>query len=123
MSHVGALIAQAGMWRNLAFAGNKGQIFIVNFAGEQPRMVRAKEDPMKKTLILASFLALATPAFANQCPTLMNKIDEAMKTAQLDDAKKAQVMDLYAKGKAEHEAGQHDESVADLNAALKLLGQ
>lgn len=78
---------------------------------------------MKKTLILASFLALATPAFANQCPTLMNKIDEAMKTAQLDDAKKAQVMDLYAKGKAEHEAGQHDESVADLNAALKLLGQ
>lgn len=78
---------------------------------------------MKKALIFASFLVLATPAFANQCPTLMNKIDEAMKTAQLDDAQKAQVMDLYNKGKAAHEAGDHATSEADLNAALKLLGQ
>jgi hypothetical protein len=86
-------------------------------------MDRAKEDPMKKALIIASFLALATPAFASQCPTLMNKIDEAMKTAQLDDATKAQVMDLYNKGKAEHQSGDHAASEADLNAALKLLGQ
>ena len=78
---------------------------------------------MKKTLIIASFLALATPAFATHCPTLMMKIDEAMKTAQLDDAKKAQVMDLYNKGKAEHEAGDHAQSEADLNEALKILGQ
>jgi len=78
---------------------------------------------MKKTLIIASFLALATPAFATHCPTLMMKIDEAMKTAQLDDAKKAQVMDLYNKGKAEHEAGDHAASEADLNEALKILGQ
>ena len=78
---------------------------------------------MKKALIFASFLVLATPAFANQCPTLMNKIDEAMKTAQLDDAQKAQVMDLYNKGKAAHEAGDHATSEADLNAALKILGQ
>jgi hypothetical protein len=78
---------------------------------------------MKKALIFASFLALATPALANQCPTLMNKIDEAMKTAQLDDAQKQQVMDLYNKGKAEHDAGDHAASVADLNAALKILGQ
>ncbi len=78
---------------------------------------------MKKALIFASFLALATPAFANQCPTLMNKVDAAMKTAQLDDATKAQVMELYNKGKAEHEAGDHAASEADLNAALKLLGQ
>ena len=78
---------------------------------------------MKKALIIASFLALATPAFANQCPTLMNKVDEAMKTAQLDDAQKAKVMDLYNKGKAEHEAGDHAQSEADLNEALKILGQ
>lgn len=78
---------------------------------------------MKKALILASFLALATPAFANQCPTLMNKVDEAMKTTQLDDTQKAQVMDLYNKGKAAHAAGDHATSEADLNAALKLLGQ
>ena len=29
-----------------------------------------------------------------------------MKTAQLDDATKAQVMDLYNKGKAEHDVGE-----------------
>jgi hypothetical protein len=78
---------------------------------------------MKKALIIASFLALATPAFANQCPALMNKIDAAMKTAQLDDAKKAQVMDLYNKGKAAHDSGDHAASEASLNEALKILGQ
>lgn len=78
---------------------------------------------MKKALIFASFLVLATPALASQCPTLMNKIDAAMKTTQVDDATKAQVMDLYNKGKAAHDAGDHATSEADLNAALKLLGQ
>lgn len=78
---------------------------------------------MKKTLILASFLALASPAFASQCPTLMKKIDAAMQTASLDDAKKAQVMDLYQKGKAAHDAGDHAASEASLNEALKILGQ
>jgi hypothetical protein len=78
---------------------------------------------MKKTLILAAFLALTTPAFANQCPTLMNKVDAAMKTTQLDDAKKAQVMDLYTKGKAAHDSGDHAASEASLNEALKILGQ
>ncbi len=78
---------------------------------------------MKKALIFASFLVLATPAFANQCPTLMNKINEAMKTTQVDDATKAQAMVLYNKGKAAHDAGDHATSEADLNAALKLLGQ
>ncbi len=78
---------------------------------------------MKKTLILAAFLAMTSPAFATHCPTLMKKIDDAMKTAQLDDSQKAQVMDLYNKGKAAHEAGDHATSEADLNQALKILGQ
>lgn len=78
---------------------------------------------MKKTLIIAAFLAMTTPAFASHCPTLMMKIDEVMKTAQLDDATKTKVMDLYTKGKAEHETGDHAASEADLNEALKLLGQ
>ncbi|MGE0241327.1 MAG: hypothetical protein AB7F09_23180 [Parvibaculaceae bacterium] len=78
---------------------------------------------MKKALIFASFLALATPALANQCPTLINKIDEAMKTAQLDDAKKAQVTELRDKGKAAHDSGDHAASEASLNEALKILGQ
>lgn len=77
-----------------------------------------------KKLILAAVLsaAFAGPALAHQCPSLMGKIDEAMKTASVDDATKTKIMDLYAKGKAEHEAGDHDSSEKDLNEALKLLG-
>ena len=78
---------------------------------------------MKKYLLAGAIaLALATPAYAHQCPALMAQIDDAMKTAQIDDATKAKVMELYDKGKAEHEAGDHDASVTDLQAALKLLG-
>jgi hypothetical protein len=93
----------------------------------RPLAVVPDENPEERTmkkLLLAAILssALAGPAFAHQCPSLMAKIDEAMTTTTVDDATKAQVMDLYAKGKAEHEAGQHDESEADLMAAMKLLG-
>jgi len=78
---------------------------------------------MKKFVIAAALIAaLATPAFAKQCPKLMQKIDEAMATAQIDEATKTTVMALYEKGKAEHAAGDHAASEADLNEALKLLG-
>ena len=75
--------------------------------------------------ILASAIlvaALATPAFATQCPGLMAQIDEAMKTASVDEATKTQIMELYEKGKAEHESGDHAASEATLGEALKLLG-
>lgn len=78
---------------------------------------------MKKLLLAAAMtLALSAPAFANQCPALMAKIDEAMKTATVDDATKAKVTELYNKGKAEHGAGDHGASVATLNEALALIG-
>lgn len=78
---------------------------------------------MKKIALAAALaLGLAGTALANQCPTLMNKIDEAMKTASVDDATKTKIMDLYNKGKAEHEAGDHAASEKDLGDALKLLG-
>jgi hypothetical protein len=76
----------------------------------------------KFVLATALTLALAGPAFANQCPGLMAKIDEAMKTATLDDANKAKVMELYDKGKAAHEAGNHPEAEAALGEAMKLMG-
>jgi hypothetical protein len=78
---------------------------------------------MKKFVLAAAFsMALAGPALAHQCPKLMGQIDEAMKTASLDDATKTKVMELYEKGKAEHEAGDHDASEKDLGEAIKLLG-
>jgi hypothetical protein len=70
----------------------------------------------------AILAALAGPAFANQCPTLAAKAEEALKTSTLDDAGKAKVTELIATGKAEHAAGKHPESEAALNEALKLLG-
>jgi hypothetical protein len=79
---------------------------------------------MKRTLLAAAaVLMLCGPAYANQCPDLMNKIDEAMKTAQVDDDTKAKVTELRTTGEAQHTAGDHAGSEASLNAALKLLGQ
>ena len=78
---------------------------------------------MKKLFLAAAMVvALAAPALANQCPTLMVKIDDAMKTTTVDEATKAKVMELYTKGKAEHEAGGHAASEKDLYEAMKLLG-
>ena len=78
---------------------------------------------MKKlALVLAGLMVMSGPAFANQCPSLMTKIDEAMATTTADDATKAQVTALYDSGKAAHEAGDHAKSEADLGEALKLLG-
>lgn len=78
---------------------------------------------MKKIIIAAALVAaLATPALANKCPSIMKKIDAAMATTQVDEATKTKVMALYEKGKAEHASGDHAASEADLNEALKLLG-
>lgn len=77
-----------------------------------------------KNLTLAALLVvgMASPALASHCPMDMKKIEAAMKTAMLDDAKKKKVMELYEKGKAEHESGNHKASEADLAEAMKLLG-
>jgi hypothetical protein len=78
---------------------------------------------MKKLLsTVAIALVLAGPALATQCPMLMGQIDEALKTASVDEATKAQVMALYDEGKAAHEAGDHPTSEAKLHEALALLG-
>ena len=78
---------------------------------------------MKKTLAASMILfSLSGAAIAGQCPSLWAKAEEALKTAALDDAGKAQVTELVAKGKTEHEAGDHAASEATLMEALKLLG-
>jgi hypothetical protein len=78
---------------------------------------------LKSILATAAILAaLAGPAFANQCPTLAAKAEEALKTSTLDDAGKAKVTELIATGMSQHDAGKHAESEATLGEALKLLG-
>jgi hypothetical protein len=78
---------------------------------------------MRKLIIAAALTAaLAGPAMAGQCPAIMAEIDAAMASATVDEATKAKVMELYNKGKAEHDSGNHDASVATLNEAKALLG-
>jgi hypothetical protein len=78
---------------------------------------------MKSLIVACAVLfSLAGPAMAGQCPGLWAKAEEAMKTATLDDATKTKVTEMIAKGKADHEAGNHADSEAGLLEALKLLG-
>lgn len=71
--------------------------------------------------VAIAFLASAMPALASQCPTLMKQYEEALATTTADDATKAKAAELYEKGKAEHEGGDHAASEADLNEAIKLI--
>jgi hypothetical protein len=78
---------------------------------------------IRKTLFAATALALlAGPAFAFQCPTDMAKIDAALQTAMLTPEAKAEVEALRAQGEEQHNAGDHDASVATLATAMQILG-
>ncbi|MCU0801230.1 MAG: hypothetical protein MUD11_05540 [Rhodobacteraceae bacterium] len=73
-------------------------------------------------LALVFSAALAAPASAHNCPALMGQFEAALPTATVDDATKTAAQALYDTGKAAHEAGDHDASVAALTDALALLG-
>jgi hypothetical protein len=78
---------------------------------------------IRKTLFAATALALlAGPAFAFQCPADMAKIDAAPRTAMLTPEAKAEVEALRAQGEEQHNAGDHDASVATLATAMQILG-
>lgn len=78
---------------------------------------------MKKFILAAAMtMALSGAAYANQCPAMLNKIDAAMATTTVDEATKARAAELAAKGKTEHEAGDHAASEASLGEAMQLLG-
>ncbi len=77
-----------------------------------------------KKFILAAFitLGLATPALADPCTDMIDRIDLALPTAALDSVTKMQVMDLYNQGKMEHDAGNHAAAETALTRAFNLLG-
>jgi len=77
---------------------------------------------MKKIFLVTSLLVgQCALASANHCPVDMKKIDAAMKTTMVDETIKKRVLELYIKGKAEHEAGDHASSMKDFGEAMKLL--
>ncbi|MGH6718248.1 MAG: hypothetical protein ACREER_02940 [Alphaproteobacteria bacterium] len=80
---------------------------------------------MMVRLVSALFvvLALAAPAVASQCPSLVKRIDEAVAAGtSLSAEDLAKVKTLRDEGEALHAAGSHADSVARLQEALALLG-
>lgn len=78
---------------------------------------------MKSFFLAAAIITgFAAPAFAGECPSLIQKAEEAMKAATLDEAMMNKVTEHIALGKTQHDEGKHDESVATLKDALQLLG-
>jgi hypothetical protein len=80
---------------------------------------------MKITLsALTLALALvASPALAFQCPKDAAAIDAALAAGtSLSDAEVAEVKVLRDEGMAQHEAGDHGQSVETLAKALAMLG-
>ena len=78
---------------------------------------------MKRILIAAAaVVALASPAFAHNCPNEIKAIDAALQTASLDAAKKAQVTKLRDDADAAHKAGNHAASMKASGDAKAILG-
>lgn len=75
-----------------------------------------------RPILIAAFVAFASPAFANQCPGLMTEIDAAMANASLTAEEQTQVETLRAEGEELHAAGDHAASIEKLNEAKALLG-
>ena len=75
-----------------------------------------------RPILAAAFVALATPAFAFQCPSIMAEVDAALADANLSAEQREEVEALRAEGEELHAAGNHDASVEKLNEAKAILG-
>ena len=79
---------------------------------------------MKRTLsAFVTAAAFATPAFANQCPTLAAQIEGALEAAaDLPQDTRISVTAMLEEGMIAHEAGDHAASEATLLGAMAMLG-
>jgi hypothetical protein len=79
---------------------------------------------MKATILAAAavFTFAAAPAFAD-CAADMTKIDEAMKTATLDDTNKSKADELLQKAKTAMDAKDEAGCSASTKEILTMLGQ
>lgn len=78
---------------------------------------------MKHLAAFAIALLITTPAFAHHCPADMAAIDAALAAnPQITAEQLAEAQTLRADGQTQHEAGDHDASVATLAKAMQILG-
>ena len=76
-----------------------------------------------RSFVAAGAILASSTAFAFHCPADMKKIDEALaKSPKLTAEQLADVKKFRAEGEAFHKAGKHQESVATLAKAMKILG-
>ena len=77
---------------------------------------------MKRALLAAGMILLASPAWAMQCPANVRQIDAALAAnTQLSAADKAKATELRNEGEKLHAAGQHQQSMDKLAEAKKIL--
>lgn len=76
---------------------------------------------MRRAVLSAVMIFLASPAMASQCPSLWQQINDKMQGARLSDEDKAKLAEFRQQGETLHHAGKHEESEASLNQALALL--
>jgi hypothetical protein len=76
-------------------------------------------------LFVASALAIAAisnSALANECPSLIHQAQEELKAMGGMHSPMMKEAEAYiAKAQAEHDAGKHEDPVADAKKALELL--
>ena len=78
---------------------------------------------MKSFFLTAAMLvALASPSLASECPGLIQKAEDALKAATLDEAAMNKIKEHITLAKSQHDEGKHDESVVTAKDALQLLG-
>lgn len=77
---------------------------------------------MKSLLAAAAILsALSVPAFAAECPALIEQAEANLKMSTQDDATKQRINEHITQARAEHDAGKHAESAATAKDALSLI--
>jgi hypothetical protein len=77
---------------------------------------------MKRIVLVAAVLALAAPAYANNCPNEIKAIDAALQSSSVDAGKKSQAKALRDQADSLHKAGNHAASMKAAGEAKQLLG-
>ena len=79
---------------------------------------------MLRNVLLVVGLSFAGPAFASECPTLWQQINESLSGAHahMSETDRTKVAELRRRGEELHHAGDHPAAIAALKEALTLLG-
>lgn len=70
---------------------------------------------------LTVMTALASPAYATQCPALWQQVNDKMRSVHLSAEDQARLDALRQQADTFHHAGKHSEAEAALNQALGLF--